>query len=97
MIVEINGCEIRAENDFHTFITNVFDVGGYYGENLDALFDLLSRDIERPLTIIWSRSDLSKQSIGEDDFNQIISTFDAVRESDMPGLDPADVFSYELR
>ncbi|WP_285720603.1 MULTISPECIES: barstar family protein [unclassified Pantoea] len=42
------------------------EFGPYYGKNLDALWDCLSTDIERPIRIPWCHSDLSKKYLESD-------------------------------
>ena len=66
MEIEIRGNEIFSDKDFHNQLAKALDVEQYYGKNLDALWDLLSFNIERPLIIIWQNSDISKHNIGED-------------------------------
>lgn len=40
--VYIDGRLIQTELDFHRTISSALDFGPYYGNNLDALWDLLS-------------------------------------------------------
>lgn len=65
VIVEIDGENIRTERDFHDQIAKKLEFGPYYGCNLDALWDRLSTDVERPLRLIWCKSEASRDALGE--------------------------------
>ena len=53
MQLEIIGSKIYTEQDFHNQISKIFSIQDYYGNNLDALWDLLSTNVERPITLVW--------------------------------------------
>lgn len=80
--VILDGANIRTEADFHFIISGLLGFGPYYGQNLDALWDRLSSDVERPVKIIWLNSDLSKKSLGEY-FDKIIQIFEKTRQQDL--------------
>lgn len=63
-------------------MSDLLDFGPYYGRNLDALWDRLSTDIERPVKIIWLHSELSRQNLGES-FDRIIQIFERTRQQDI--------------
>jgi ribonuclease inhibitor len=63
MIAEIDGNQITTEMDFHKQISKALDFSSYYGENLDALWDVLSSDIERPLKLNWKNSEISRKAM----------------------------------
>ena len=67
MQLEIIGSKIYTEQDFHNQISKIFPIQDYYGNNLDALWDLLSTNVERPITLVWKDAIFSK--------NQLKSTF----------------------
>lgn len=77
----INGIGLRTEEDFHLEFSRVFSLAPYYGHNLDALWDRLSTDIERPVVIVWMNSAESKKQMGEV-FDRIVGVFDRVKEHD---------------
>lgn len=83
----IDGRDIHTESDVHRILAEIMEFGPYYGKNLDALWDCLSTDIERPIRIIWCHSDLSKKRLGER-FDKIIEIFERVRQQDI-------IFSWE--
>lgn len=83
----IDGRDIHTESDVHHILAEIMEFGPYFGKNLDALWDCLSTDIERPIRITWCYSDLSKKRLGER-FDKIIEVFERVRQQDI-------VFSWE--
>lgn len=78
----LDGKKIQNESDFHSAMSDLLDFGPYYGRNLDALWDRLSTDIERPVKIIWLHSELSRQNLGES-FDRIIQIFERTRQQDI--------------
>ncbi|WP_242270258.1 MULTISPECIES: barstar family protein [unclassified Pseudomonas] len=49
MIIQLDGLSISTEEAFHKQISSSFSVTQYYGNNLNALWDLLSTDVDRPI------------------------------------------------
>ena len=95
MLIELDGLSISSEQDFHKRIASAFSVAQYYGNNLNALCDLLSTDVERPIEIVWKNSKESEQSMGET-FKKIISIFERTKNQDISlGLD--EKFEYKLK
>jgi ribonuclease inhibitor len=78
---EIDGARIYSESDFHQEISSLLDFGEYYGHNLDALWDRLSADVERPLTLIWKNSAISMAHLG-DAFDAIVDVLQRVKKQD---------------
>ncbi|MFI1106083.1 barstar family protein [Streptomyces melanogenes] len=71
MQLVLQGETIRTERDLHDTLAKSLDFGPYYGNNLDALWDRLTTDIEGPLEIIWRNSSASRQALGDFLFDQI--------------------------
>ncbi|MDX5386420.1 MAG: barstar family protein [Marinobacter sp.] len=87
MRVVMNGREILSEADFHNKISEAMNFPSYYGKNLDALWDVLSTDIERPVTLVWENADSSKESMGNS-FAKIVDLLNRVMAQDEEwGLD----------
>lgn len=78
----LDGATIKNESDFHRVISEMLNFGPYYGRNLDALWDRLSTDVERPVKIIWLDSELSKNFLGEY-FEKIIKIFERTKQQDV--------------
>jgi ribonuclease inhibitor len=82
MNIEINGFNITSAEAFHKQIAKLLPFPDYYGKNLYALWDVLTTDIERPLTIIWKNSEVSKQSM-KNDFKHIVEVLRRVEIDDL--------------
>lgn len=65
MEVVIKGANIYNKEDFHLQVAQLLNLSGYYGENLDALWDSLINDLKRPVIVIWKDFNLSKVQLGE--------------------------------
>lgn len=81
MIIEIDGSSISTEAEFHSKISAALNLPSYYGKNLDALFDVLSSDVERPVVLIWKYSSISKERMG-DSFERIIDVLRRIEIQD---------------
>lgn len=81
MKIEICGGLIVSERDFHSQLAKALGVERYYGHNLDALWDLLSVNVERPVNLVWLDSSISKVHLGET-FEKIVSVLERVRLQD---------------
>lgn len=94
MEIVIDGLSIKTERDFHRMISSQLGISGHYGENLHALWDVLSASVERPVTLIWTNSERSKQELGNS-FDLIVNVLRRVEEQDRQfGL--AERFSFKL-
>lgn len=58
------GREIRSMEDFYDIISLKFFLPKHFGRNLDALWDVLTKDIRGPIEIIWEESAVSKRAMG---------------------------------
>ena len=81
MQLEIIGSKIYTEQDFHNQISKIFSIHDYYGNNLDALWDLLSTNLERPITLVWKDAMFSKNQL-ENIFIEIVKALERVKKQD---------------
>jgi ribonuclease inhibitor len=94
-LVELDGGRIRSERDFHEQLSSKLDFGPYYGRNLDALWDRLSADVERPVKLVWKDAEVSRRALGAV-FDRIVGILKRVEEQDRAwGLQ--ERFEFELR
>lgn len=93
MDIKIYGDEMLSELDFHNEIARQFEVESYYGKNLDALWDLLSTGVERPVNLIWLNANISKEKIKS--FDKIVFIFEKVKNQDEQ-FEWEDKFTYTL-
>ena len=93
MNVVIDGSNIRSLEDFYRELAAALGLHSY-GRNVDALWDLLSASVERPLTISWLDSGRSSEVLRED-FRAIVEVFDRIVEFDK-AAQWKDKFQYSL-
>ncbi|QVK17623.1 barstar family protein [Mycoplasmatota bacterium] len=80
MIIELDGNELTTKNKFHDYLKHNISLPDYYGNNLDALWDILCSYSEKLHIIIYNKKQLIK-NLG-DYGNSIIELFeDAVNEN----------------
>jgi ribonuclease inhibitor len=77
----LDGRRIHSALEFHREIGELLDMGPYYGRNLDALWDRLSTDVERPITLVWKNADDSRRALGPE-FDRIVGVLDRVKRQD---------------
>lgn len=82
MNIEINGEEIASEELFHNALVKALDLSSYYGRNLDALSDVLSVDVERPLILTWNDSARSRSAMGSR-FDLIVEVLRQIEKQDI--------------
>lgn len=78
--VILDGSKINSKEDFHKQIAELLDFGPYYGENLDALWDVMTGGVELKVLLHWVNSEYSKKALGEDYYELILSIFNDVKE-----------------
>ena len=62
----ISGASIRSLEDFYTEISRELHFPEYFGRNLDALWDVLTTEVEGPIELVWRDSRKSRESMGKD-------------------------------
>jgi len=62
----VNGRVIRSLDDLYDRLISQLALPAHFGRNLDALWDVLSTDIEGPFEIVWQHAEESKQLMGRD-------------------------------
>jgi ribonuclease inhibitor len=82
MEVQIDGKAIVTEYDFHSQIAKLLDFEEYYGNNLDALWDFLTTEVERPVNLVWYNSAISSKNLGGENFQRIVKVLQNVQELD---------------
>ncbi|GAA1633358.1 barstar family protein [Nonomuraea maheshkhaliensis] len=92
----VDGRQISSEADLHRLLAAPLDFGPYYGNNLAALWDRLSTDVERPVELIWTHWEESKAHLGSDLFDKICQLLNRVQEQDAASS-LRDRFTFELR
>jgi ribonuclease inhibitor len=80
--VVIDGKAIRSAADLHDQLAGPLDFGPYYGRNLDALWDRLYRDVERPVELVWADAAVSEMNLGAELFAKIAQLMTDVMTDD---------------
>ncbi|MGE1005742.1 barstar family protein [Ralstonia pseudosolanacearum] len=81
MNIKLTGDNIKSEADFHRQLAKSLGVEEFYGFNCDALWDLLSASVERPLNLTWENSAESREKMGEA-FERIVAILERVKQQD---------------
>jgi len=81
MEIKIEGSKVFSDKDFHYQLAKDLGVQQFYGHNLDALWDLLSVGVERPLMLIWRDHALYKAR-SKSNYAKIIDVLDRVKAQD---------------
>lgn len=96
MIVEIDGDQIRSEAEFHGALARGLGLPVYYGKNLDALWDVLSTEVERPVLVVW-RDASSSQAAMPESFEKIVEVLRKVERQDIAwGFPETERFGFVL-
>ncbi|MET9063472.1 barstar family protein [Streptosporangium sandarakinum] len=96
MRVIVDGRQISSGADLHLLLADSLDFGPHYGNNLAALWDRLSTDVERPVELIWTHWEESKMNLGDDLFEEICRILNRAQAQDMAFKLHAR-FTFELR
>jgi len=82
MLKELEGNEIRSEAAFHAAIAAALSFPDHYGENLDALWDVLTGDVERPVVLVWKNAETSRAALASK-FEAIVELMRKVEQQDV--------------
>ncbi|GAA3473073.1 barstar family protein [Nonomuraea roseola] len=96
MRVIVDGRRVSSEADLHRRLAGPLGFGPYYGNNLAALWDRLTTDVERPVEVVWTHWEESKANLGAELFNEICLLLDEVQAQDVE-RGSRDRFAFELR
>ncbi len=83
MQVTLGGAQIKTELDLHSALANSLNFGPHYGNNLAALWDRLTSDVERPVEVVWSNSAQSRVALGDELFGRVVKLMRDVEEQDV--------------
>jgi len=62
----LSGKTVRSLDGFYDEISRQLPFPEHFGRNLDALWDVLSADIEGPIEVVWENADSSRHDMGQD-------------------------------
>ena len=58
--------DIRSLDRLYDELARQLGFPQHFGRNLDALWDVLTTDVEGPLTIVWENPELAQAGLGDD-------------------------------
>lgn len=80
--INLDGKTVKSLNDLYENISKQISLPEHFGRNLDALWDVLSTDVEGPIEINWKNAADSKEGMGKD-FDRAVKLFkDLKKERD---------------
>ncbi|TLW94763.1 barnase inhibitor [Saccharomonospora piscinae] len=91
----LDGRKVRTIQEFHREISQLLDFGPYYGHNLGALRDRLSRDVERPVHLRWEHASYSRCLLDDEYFGKIVNILTRAARDDEK-YDWSERFTYDL-
>ena len=62
----IDGQKVHSMESFYGELKRQLSFPSHFGNNLDALWDVLTTDIEGPIRIIWNGAETSRRTMGND-------------------------------
>jgi ribonuclease inhibitor len=62
----LNGSVICSLDDLYDQLSRQLSLPEHFGRNLDALWDVLSADVEGPFEIVWMHADESRKTMRRD-------------------------------
>jgi ribonuclease inhibitor len=71
----LDGAAMKNERDFHMALSKLLDFGPYYGNNMDALWDMLGGGMADGYFLHWKNSDMARGVMGENRFQIVIELF----------------------
>lgn len=60
----IEGALIDSREELHKVFKDALLLPDYYGKNLDALWDMLTAEVDLPVSIIWRDFNITEKNIG---------------------------------
>ncbi|WP_051710575.1 barstar family protein [Andreprevotia chitinilytica] len=64
--------EVRTLDDIYDQLTRQLPFPEHFGRNLDALYDVLTGELEGPLAIVWHDAPHALELLGEEDFEAVL-------------------------
>lgn len=67
---------LRSLDDVWPQLESQVDLPLHFGYNLDALYDVLSADLEGPLTLVWREHEADREVMGEQAYCALLMTLE---------------------
>lgn len=69
--------DIRALDQLYDELARQLDFPRHFGRNLDALWDVLTTEVEGPLEIVWEDPEHAQASLG-DEYGRVVALLEEV-------------------
>lgn len=79
--IVIDGGLMPTREEAHAYLSRRLGLPDYYGNNLDALYDILSSDFAGPARLVVYRREALEQSLGAYSMALLAALLDAAREN----------------
>ena len=76
----LSGKTVRSLDVFYDEMARQLGFPKHFGRNLDALWDVLSADIEGPVEVVWENPDSSRLAMGRD-FDRLLAVLKDVQKA----------------
>lgn len=76
----LSGKSVRSLDAFYDEIARQLAFPEHFGRNLDALWDVLSADIEGPIEVVWECPGSSRLGMGRD-FDRLLAVLQDVEKA----------------
>lgn len=63
--IVLDGTQFTNKEKLHAILKSALQLPSYYGNNLDALWDCVTGDIQLPISIEWINFQSSKMLLGD--------------------------------
>lgn len=63
--IVLDGAQFTSKEKLHVILKSELQLPDYYGNNLDALWDCLTGDLQLPMSIEWRNFKCSKEFLGD--------------------------------
>lgn len=80
----LDGEQITTREQLHAALKELLELPDYYGNNLDALWDVLTGWVEMPLSIRWVHFHESEKTLG--DYSQLVLQLFQEAEEEIEGF-----------
>jgi len=79
--IVLDGSLMATREEAHAYLSRRLGLPDYYGNNLDALYDILSADLMEPTRLVLYRREALVQSLGAYSAALLAALADAAREN----------------